>query len=297
LATPAVSRSIFITGVARTGSTLVSRLVNSLRDVELTSEPSFLFCLFPLLGKIPDQYWRYLLESYLFEEHLMQGLQGRTINLNRGDDGSAWHSKPAAELEARLNVTHRRRDTLAGAETKRIAFKLTDMMPYIPKFCEFYPEATIVVMVRQPDSVIASILAKGWYSNRDLSELHSIWPYSIRNGYAVPFWVPPAHAEYFLGMSEIQRCVFYYTYMYESLAAVPRILFLDYDHLLANPRRVFSRLAERLGCVFGPLTDELLQSVAEPIKDRAVSYAGLDPSLMARMYRVAERCQMMAQTV
>ena len=285
------ARAIFLTGSARTGSTMMGRLLNSLADVELTSDPSFLFCLFPMIATMDGSQWRYLFESYLFEEHLMQGLQGRGLNLNRVDLTSAVHSKPLEEIERRLGRSYRRREVISIAQRTRPAFKLTDMMAFTGRFQSYYPEATALIMVRRPESVIASTLAKGWYSDNDLNLIGSIWPFKHVGGSKVPFWVPDADVERFVRMTELERCVLYYVRMHEALVPRENCIVIDYDSFVVDSDRSFKRLTDRLGCSFGPLTASLLNGVKEEDKNRDISFEGIDRGLVERMYVVADQCK------
>lgn len=289
LADMACQKAIFVTGCARTGSTLAARLINSLQDVELTNEPSFLYCHFPLIDSMEKSVWKYLYESYLFEDLLMQGLQGRNINLNRRDDGSFWHSKPTAQINDRILVSHRRRETLEIAARQKPGYKLTDMLRYISPFRSLYPQADIVVLVRKPESVIASILSKGWYSNNDLLNVRSLWPFREQGGLAIPYWVPLEDMDEFCRMSELERCVYYYILQHEHLSEGLNLRVLDYDQLLENPGAVFAALAETIGSNYGPMTDALLKAVQEPEKDRSVDMSMIDSRMKSRLKEATDR--------
>ena len=57
---------IVITGCARSGTTILSKIIHSFSNVELSFEPPMLFSLFPLINKLSQNDWKLLYETYLY---------------------------------------------------------------------------------------------------------------------------------------------------------------------------------------------------------------------------------------
>lgn len=300
--TEAVSKSILITGVARSGTTMMGTLVHSLRNVEFSYEPPFLFSHIPLIYQMPPGQWCLLYETYLFEDFLMEALGGRRLNFNEHDDSCIYRAKDSGEIEARLSGSHRRKALLPLAVGRRIAYKMPDMLPFLDRLHAYYPGMNIIVMFRSPESVAASLLGKGWFSDEGLSEDPMVWPSKVERFPLVPFWVPDQDIELWRGMSEVERCYYYYALMYEHalVNAHPEpkgredLLIVDYDSFTKHPRKEFDHLVARIGCEFGQKTDELLGSVRDAGKAPESTLTEVDARLRQRVLEVAEKCRAIA---
>ena len=97
------NNAVLISGSARSGTTILSKILHSFKNVELVYEPPVLFSLFALLPEIEEKQWRLLYETYLYEEFFINALSGRSVNCNRKDDSSIFLVKDKEELDKRLN--------------------------------------------------------------------------------------------------------------------------------------------------------------------------------------------------
>ncbi len=60
--------TIWITGCARSGTTILGKILSSLKGVEYAYEPEALLGLLPLVHNIEKKYWNHIFESYLIED-------------------------------------------------------------------------------------------------------------------------------------------------------------------------------------------------------------------------------------
>ena len=275
-------RAILITGAARTGTTMMGQLIQSLEDVEYIFEPPALFALMPLIDSIDAEHWRLLYETYLFEDALMEALAGRRLNFNTHDDSYICRAKSEAEVEDRLSKSHRRSELVDRAVRTSIAYKMPDMIPSVPRLTELFPDTATVIMVRRPDRVIASVLSKGWFSDKSLRDAPGVWPFRRHRGFAVPFWLPTGDTEAWLDADETERSALYYLYMYEPPRPASAIV-VDYDAFIEEPTEAFARLVERLGRTLGPKTPKLLANVAPRTAPGVAEYDGISLALVERM--------------
>lgn len=291
----AARNAIVITGSTRTGSTMMGQLFHSLAEVEYTFEPPHLYALFPLIETLPREVWTFLYDSYIYEDLVVGAVTGRCLNTNRTDDSSVFRAKPAAEIEARLNTAFRRPDICRVAATRRFAHKTVDVTPYLGRFRSYYPDAPVIALVRKPASVIVSVMGKGWNTDEHINGQARVFPLKRPGNPNVPYWVPDADIDRFLGMSELDRCVYYYCRMFEGIAEAEDFTVVDYDRFVRAPKAAFDRLIGGLGLSYGPMTAELVGKVAEPERDRSVDLSGADPVLVRRMNEIAEACRAKAQ--
>ncbi len=169
--------SIILTGARRTGTSLLANLLYSTRETELAFEPPALRTLFPLIDQISDAQWYYMFSALVFEDFMVPALAGRRLNLNCNDDSNAYAALGEEEVAQRLSKSHRQIELAPAAAAKRAAFKLPDMIPYLAGFRRIVPNHTAIAMLRNPTSVIHSLLRMEWLTDERLSGISADWPH------------------------------------------------------------------------------------------------------------------------
>ena len=212
-----VAQSILITGAARSGTTILGKIVHSFNKVEFEFEPPMMFSLLPLLGGMSESKWKLLFETYLYESHFINAVCGRNLNFNEMDDSSILKVKSKEEIENRLKVSVRKSDAESIFKDHLIAFKMPDAIPYLGKLSSYYPEMKMVVIRRDPVSTINSLVAKGWFAD-GAADHNFIWPFYVDdNGVRIPYWVGDQDFDQWIEMNEADRCAYYYLRMRDGL--------------------------------------------------------------------------------
>lgn len=283
-----IGKSLMITGAARSGTTLMGKLIYSLSNVELLYEPPLLVSLIPHVQSLSKNVWCLLFETYLFEDFLIDTIAGRRININRHDNSSIFNAKSEREVEERLARSIRKQEAFGVALTRKIAFKLPGVLPFMGTIGGYYPDMKILIMLRRPGTVIVSLLRHGWFSDLSLSELVRVWPCRSDGVRQVPYWVPDKTVDGWLGASEIERCGMYYEFMYETLSSLTRYIVVDYDHLVADPDGVFGKIVQRLGLEYGEKTASIVQSIRYQETSSQFDLGQLPEKLRARVCEIYE---------
>ncbi|GAB6041599.1 sulfotransferase [Endothiovibrio diazotrophicus] len=286
LARPAIDRSIFLTGSTRTGTSIFGTLLQSLEAVEFAYEPPMLNFLLPQIADLPPASWRLLFEAYLFEEVFVQAIPGRRLNYNRMDTrSSAWMALSETQIEERIGTHWDRRRILDVVPQRRLAFSMPNALPWVPELVRQYPALSVVVMVRKPESVLASIAKLGWYETSELTGEARYYPLKSREDVNVHYWVPDDQEEAFLAMNPMARAVYQYAHLYEHALRIDDALFVDYDAMCRQPHAYFKELAARLDVRYGEKTEGILAAFREPAKDRSIDLSGVDGQLVERMHQ------------
>ena len=101
---------IIISGCARSGTTILGKIISSFKNIEYSFEPPTIASLLALISTLPKKEWKFLYETYLYEELLLNSLAGRGINCNRADDSSIYKVKSEKIINDRLKNSLRKKD-------------------------------------------------------------------------------------------------------------------------------------------------------------------------------------------
>lgn len=262
------NEAIVLSGCARSGTTIMGKIIHSFQDVEYCFEPPMLFSIFALLPVLGEKEWRLLYETYLYEEFLINTLAGRGLNCNRADDSSIYPVKTEEIIERRLSTSLRKIDTEIKAQNSKIAYKTTDIVPFIPQLQRYYPGIKIIVMTRNAPEVFNSILEKSWFNSRTLQQENLIWPNRFIKNFRIPFWVDLNDDELWYEMDELHRIAYYYLRINKSINNISGCIIVKYDDLIQDPTATATSLAEMLGLSWGDKTEQILGTVRRTKKKR-----------------------------
>lgn len=283
-------RCLLLAGARRTGTSLMANLLYSTEPVELSFEPPALRALFPLLGQIPDAQWRYLFDAYLFEDFLVGALAGRRLNFNRNDDSSVYSALDGAEIDRRLAKGHRQVELVPAATNRWATFKLPDVNPYLADFRRVAPDHTVLVMLRNPNSILHSLLRMEWLTDQRLGGVSADWPHRRIHPVPAPHWIEDAYLDDWTGWSPLDRCCYYYCRMYEPVVEIPDVHVISFDAFVADAERQFTSLIDGLGLVPGARTRALLDSIHNPDRKYTTPVEGIPTVWRTRIADAHQAC-------
>lgn len=287
--------SIFITGSARSGTTIFGKIIHSLENVEYFYEPPILYSLFPLLKSIGENDWKLLFETTLYEQLFIDSLAGRSINTNLNDDSSVYLVKTKEEIESRLNSDKRKKELEIIAKNYTIAYKVHSIMPFVPDLQRFYKNLNITIILRDPVYIINSIIKKEWFNDYNLINTNENWPNYFHKGMKVPFWVSEDDIDWFYTMPPQDRSVYYILRMYEPIPEIKSPYIIHYNELLNNTEKVISKFADKWDLKFGEKSKELIDSVKFPIKERDLNIISkIDTSLKKRLSIISDKLNILS---
>jgi hypothetical protein len=279
LAARAVEGMVFLSGSARSGTTILGKILHTAREVEYAMEPPTLFSLIPLVDQLDAATWKMLYETFCYEELLLGFLAGRTLNFNPHDDSCIYNAKPRAEILQRHERSFRKGELEALASRRVLVVKMPDMVPFLPRMRSYYPAMKIVVVNRKANDVLNSLHKKAWFEDLSADSPDLVWPYRLHKGCKVLFWVEPEQADWWCAATPLERCAYYCLRMMQVLPRVSGCITVNYHHLLERPAEVTNRLFGSLGLSPTTKTEEALATVAPTTPPREDLLAKLPPSL------------------
>lgn len=265
--TKKVSTALVISGSGRSGTTIIGKLLHSMRGVEYAFEPPLLVSLMPLIEKLDEATWKLLYETYLYEDFFINALSGRAINTNAADDSSIYQVKAEKEISDRLNHSIRKQDAEKSAQLATIMYKLPNVVPFLPKLAEYYPDTKFLIMKRDAVGTINSLIQKSWFSDLNV-RTSMVWPYRQFGNVKVPSWVREQDDGLWVEMTEIDRCAYYYIRVNEDIERIPNRIELNYSELLNAPEFVAHELAKNFGFQFGEKTKQIISTIKPAAKER-----------------------------
>ena len=253
-------KSIVITGVGRSGTTILGTIIHSFENIEYVFEPPLTMSLLSLINNISEKDWKLLYEMSLYEDFLINAVSGRNLNHNRFDDSSIFSVKEEIDIEKRKNKSLGKMEAVKIASNKIIAYKIPNIVHFFPKLLSYYPKTTLVVIKRNPIYIINSLIAKGWFRNENLAKSLNPLFYEYKKN-NIPFWVKQHDADLWIDMNEIDRCAFYYSLFQDYENKIEKKIVVNYDELIKNPSKCVDELANSLNLKYGNKTKQIITSI------------------------------------
>lgn len=262
-----ISRLLYVSGCPRSGTTVVGNLIGSASDVEYAYEPALLHTLLPLVGPMQSagqaDAWKALFETYCYEELLLGLLAGRAFNLNPNDDSYAGNYYTNGEIEARLSRGFRKHELDDIASGHRLAIKTPGVLPDLVRVADLYPEMRLLVVVREPNDVLGSLLSRRWFDISPTSSGIYLWPYREHRSVKIPRCIPRELDEWWVSpdTTDLDRAATYLLTQWRACETARVTAFIDYDALVASPDAQAAHLFGRIGVDRGEKTTAVLSQL------------------------------------
>lgn len=265
-------RLLVITGVGRSGTSILGKLIASHEDVFYLYEPAA----FRLLAFLAQQdeprrvVHSQLLRSVLFEDFFLQVIHGRAINFNPLDESCVERTMDRGGIEERWRELRGRSDVLAYLEERRplLVVKSPEFQPLCPVLPEAFPGCRVLHIERHGNAVLSSSLGRGWYSDAYLRSAMVDWllPASPERATAQPFYLDAPAREIFSGSNATTRSACVWRCLQEAWSrfrdtGATGLLGTRYEDLVADPVGVVASLGGALGLTPSPRTEALVEEI------------------------------------
>jgi hypothetical protein len=284
-----IDKGIFISGSARSGTTIIGKLISTLSNVEYFYEPLLPV---PIMLNNGIKNSKKLLEIYLVENLLGESIAGRNFNFNENDDSCIYNSKSKKEIDEVMSKAHDRKELEEKYLKTVFSMKIPDLIFFLRDLRFLYPNTNYVLMHRNPNDVINSLKRKGWFSSKNLQKINLTpkYPKKIIDNIKIPYWVKQEDENFWLNTDEINRCAYYYKRISEEvLENAGSSIIINYEEFIEKPNEVFRYLVKLLGLEFGEKTEEILSTVQYQFKHREDYLGGLDGELLSAIENLDEK--------
>jgi len=161
------NRVAIITGVSRSGTTILGKLIGSLKDVVYCYEPSPMILIPPLIknGIINMNIGGDLLKSILFEDYLLQTMSGRNINYNTNESSYIGHYININKIKKTMIKSNKRDDIIRDLGDKKFIIKIPNIQPSLDIIKSIFNNVKIINITRNGNDVIESSKIKNFFTD------------------------------------------------------------------------------------------------------------------------------------
>lgn len=266
-------RMCIVTGVGRSGTTILGKLIGSMSPSVYLFEPLFVR-LMPLLIERTDPGMRPAMSQFmlsvLFEDYIANVVNGRSLNFNQTDDSFYGNYIEHADLERRWDTLTRRDDLLRLLESRPTSFvvKIPEFQPLFDLAEGLFPEPKYIQITRNGFDVIASASKRGWYSDDFLNRNFLDWMEKGSGSNLMPWYVDDVSREHFPRWTQTTRAASVWRRLTEIgldyVASHPdRSRNLSYEMLATDPEETTADLGSWLGLTSTEITKRHLRAVEQ----------------------------------
>lgn len=162
------NRTIIITGVGRSGTTILGKLIGSMERTAYLFEPAIMkYCL-------PNCTTGFDIRAFLgtlFEDYFLPIVQARALNYCTDDDSWIRHYWSGEQIVKAISL-RRRSEAVEWARKSGLRFiiKTNELEMSCRDLNDVFPGVKVVHIIRNGNDVIHSALKKGWYTDGYMKE-------------------------------------------------------------------------------------------------------------------------------
>lgn len=260
---PAWAKTIYITGLPRSGKSTLYNILGSCLNVEALEEPFELLSVAQKGSSFPadSELYAHFLDSYMaiMENLFSELVLGRIYNF-RGKDKSCIYNFKTVEHVQQAHSLLRRSDVLQHTAKSDYTFLVAfnDIEKSIKLITQQAPAPMIVHVKKDYREVGWEIAGKGWLSDEQLSTQANLTPaYGVRRQWQgqdlyVPYLFNDENIELFLSLDTLNRSLLYAFLQDQALEHAlgqyqGKIVRIQFEELANEPERVARALMQSLG--------------------------------------------------
>ena len=245
-------RTIIITGVGRSGTTILGKLIGSMTPTVYLFEPAIM---------------KYLLNEgnhdaflgTLFEDYLLPIVQGRSLNYCESDDSCIQHHWSDKQVNQSRKL-RTRKEAVEWVNESGIKFVIkTNELSGDSDLKSVFPGHKLIHIIRNGNDVIHSALAKGWYTDEYLKNacIDRVERHELDPKFFVP-WFLDELTLYWPAYNQETRIAHVWRNLVEGQTDC---MVLTYEHLIEEPEKTISWIPGYLDLVQTDLTEKHIASI------------------------------------
>ena len=260
--------AIAVSGVPRSGTSILMKLLASAEKTEIAYEPPLAETLDFLSqnGSLSNREIYSIWMTYVSEHYVLDAAMGRGVNLREGEYSSFLEYKSHAELSRRLETAGGALQTAAQVRRERpiLTFKLVASWDLLSILLSKSPSLRAVEISRCPWQVTASIASIGWFEPELDSGVYL--PMTTNSsGNSAPYRCSEKLSEDWPYLSNEQRSAKYVIELAEQrsafLSGFESLVQINYEELVKSPQRIKNQLFDKFQLKDGQNTERILEAI------------------------------------
>lgn len=267
--------AIMISGIFRSGTTMLGKIIGSFKNMEYCFEPPLLFHLNCLIKnkRMDESLAAEILRTYFAEDIMLNYHHGKEYNMRPLDDSCIFNMKSYTEVMGRWQNIRNSEDAIELMKSleSRLVFKSPAVYAIIPGLLNLYPGLKIIETRRDLKSVFSSIMAKKWFSTSIIENKNyfSNWPYH-NNNLHVPYYIDSEDINFWTEANEVTKTVHVLNTLTKTSLEFRKLIKkthpkqyreVKYENVLNDPTCQIEELSEFLDAEWTPITNERVDEI------------------------------------
>ena len=256
-----IKNLIWITGPARSGTTILGKVISSTKNTEYFLEPELLFSLLPMIKKINFAEWNLIYRTYISEELLLNSVIGRKLNFRISDDSYINNSFTKKEIDYKLN-NKLSSSTLKKFLTKnktKIIIKIPDLVEDLLTIKKKFKKNKFISTDRNSFDILNSLITKNWFDQKNIK--NNNFPLKVLKGFMYPFWLPDDYLQKWKSYNSEERSALYIILMKKKIKKLNPHFIVHYDDLLKDPEKTVLSLCDKLNLNLTKKTKTIIDTI------------------------------------
>jgi hypothetical protein len=195
-----MKNSVMLTGIFRSGTTILGKIMGSFKNVEYSYDPPIISTLdyANLNGKLDGECVSGIFGTYMAQDIMLNYHHGRGYNIRVNDGSCIFNMKSHKEIEQRLKINGvNEASKLMYELNSRLIWKSVVRFSIIPIFMKHYENFKVVEIERDLKRLLSSLIKIGWFNKNEMkSEKYmGIWPYKEGYESKIPYMVSKETAD------------------------------------------------------------------------------------------------------
>tara|TARA_A100001015_G_scaffold303029_1_gene391999 strand:+ start:9292 stop:10161 length:870 start_codon:yes stop_codon:yes gene_type:complete len=246
---------IWITGIERSGTTVLGNLIGSLRGTEYIYEPDTLYPILFLKNKISPDKWKMLFECYFYNDLLRNRINNRQINLNKDDDSFYLNFKENLKIKKNHFDIFKKNKIVPRS---KIIIKIPGLIKEVIELKKYFNNFKFIIIERNGLEILSSIIKKNWFK-KDHDNRH--FPYIKYKEKCYPFWLKKKYFKSWKKFSSSDKAAFYVIQLKKIINKNKKIYKINYDQLVSNPIEIINDISRKFNLLKTPKTVSLLKKI------------------------------------
>jgi len=280
------NKVIIISGAARSGTSLLGKILGSCKKVEYLYEPETFNYLSFLKNKIEKKVWKTLIERYL-TENFLRLINGRSLNFRKDENSSITTIKSYREINSKFLKEISELDFYDYINKNKISLLIKSPNLELGAFNKGFPNFKVIIINRNPYQVINSLINKNWFKKKNY--LKTFLPSIKIKGSFYPIFMKKKYIDLWNNSNEYTKCAIYLLCCEDEIKKIKKKITIKYDDLIKNPKKTIKILLKRLGLVKTEKTYKILNNIKFSKTARKVNISSIRKNIPDKILKKLEK--------